>query len=54
MLRFNIPAAKPQGLLLFGGFAVFGIGWSLSGFCPGGLIWLAISGEPSHSSFSPG
>jgi len=36
--RFNIPAAKTIDAPLVMGSAIFGIGWGLSGFCPGGLI----------------
>lgn len=36
--RFNVPAARQIDLQLIAGSAVFGIGWGLSGFCPGGLI----------------
>ena len=37
-LRFTIPSAKQIDLQLIGGSIVFGIGWGISGFCPGGLI----------------
>lgn len=36
--RFNVPAAKHVDLPLIAGSAVFGIGWGLGGFCPGGLV----------------
>jgi uncharacterized membrane protein YedE/YeeE len=36
--RFNVPGARHIDLPLIAGSAVFGIGWGLSGFCPGGLI----------------
>ena len=36
--RFNVPAAKTIDAPFVMGAAIFGIGWGLSGFCPGGLI----------------
>lgn len=35
---FNLPTKQDLDTKLLGGSAVFGIGWGLSGFCPGGLI----------------
>jgi hypothetical protein len=35
---FSLPTRTDLDLKLIGGSAVFGIGWGLSGFCPGGLI----------------
>lgn len=35
---FSVPTRKDLDARLIGGSAVFGIGWGLSGFCPGGLI----------------
>jgi uncharacterized membrane protein YedE/YeeE len=35
---FYVPGARRIDLALIAGSAVFGIGWGLSGFCPGGLI----------------
>lgn len=36
--RFFLPAAKDIDARLIGGAALFGIGWGLSGFCPGPAI----------------
>ncbi|HEX2449062.1 MAG TPA: DUF6691 family protein [Methyloceanibacter sp.] len=36
--RFYLPTAKDIDLRLVGGAALFGIGWGLSGFCPGPAI----------------
>ncbi len=35
---FHLPMSKIIDAKLIGGSAVFGIGWGLSGFCPGGLV----------------
>ena len=35
---FQLPSARQIDWRLIGGSAVFGIGWGLSGFCPGGLV----------------
>lgn len=32
---FQTPASRPVDLQLLSGSAIFGIGWGLSGFCPG-------------------
>ena len=36
--RFHLPTARAIDRPLVGGAAVFGIGWGLAGFCPGGAI----------------
>ena len=36
--RFQLPARKDLDLPLIGGSAIFGIGWGLAGFCPGGAV----------------
>ncbi|WP_289036514.1 DUF6691 family protein [uncultured Roseibium sp.] len=35
---FSLPTRKDLDAKLIGGSAIFGIGWGLSGFCPGGLV----------------
>jgi uncharacterized protein len=36
--RFHLPTQQTIDARLLGGAAIFGIGWGLSGFCPGGLL----------------
>ncbi|MCB4457893.1 DUF6691 family protein [Leisingera sp. McT4-56] len=36
--RFNLPARRDLDLPLIGGAAVFGVGWGIGGFCPGGAL----------------
>jgi len=36
--RFHLPSAKDFDPALVLGSALFGVGWGLSGFCPGGVI----------------
>ena len=45
--RFHLPTGRKLDLPLLAGSAVFGIGWGLSGFCPGGAIPALGLGEPS-------
>jgi uncharacterized membrane protein YedE/YeeE len=35
---FRLPTATAIDLRLIGGSAVFGIGWGIAGFCPGGAL----------------
>ena len=46
-VRFHLPTGRKLDLPLLAGSAVFGIGWGLSGFCPGGAIPALGLGEPS-------
>ncbi|MGY4878724.1 DUF6691 family protein [Vreelandella aquamarina] len=41
--RFQLPTRKDLDVRLLGGAALFGIGWGLSGYCPGPAI-ASISG----------
>lgn len=36
--KFNLPTARTLDARLIGGSAVFGIGWGIAGFCPGGAL----------------
>ena len=36
--RFSLPTARSLDARLLGGSAVFGVGWGISGFCPGGAL----------------
>lgn len=36
--RFNMPTSRIIDAKLVGGSAVFGIGWGIAGFCPGGAL----------------
>jgi len=45
--KFHVPVNRKVDLPLIGGSAVFGIGWGIAGFCPGGAIPALGLGEPS-------
>ncbi|MBV6657772.1 MAG: YeeE/YedE family protein [Devosiaceae bacterium] len=36
--RFHLPTARDIDAQLVGGSALFGVGWGLAGFCPGGAL----------------
>jgi uncharacterized membrane protein YedE/YeeE len=36
--KFHLPTIKVIDARLIGGSALFGVGWGISGFCPGGAI----------------
>lgn len=36
--KFNLPASKQIDVALVAGSSAFGVGWGISGFCPGGAI----------------
>lgn len=44
---FNLPKSRVIDAKLVGGSAVFGIGWGLSGYCPGGALPMVGTGEPT-------
>ena len=46
--RFHLPTSKDLDGRLIGGSALFGLGWGLSGFCPGPAIasLVTLSAEP--------
>ena len=36
--KFHVPTARDLDVKLIGGAALFGIGWGVAGFCPGGAV----------------
>ncbi len=36
--KFQVPTRRDLDLPLIGGSALFGVGWGISGFCPGGAL----------------
>lgn len=45
--RFNLPTNRKLDARLIGGSAVFGIGWGIAGFCPGGALPALGTGQSS-------
>lgn len=45
--RFHLPARRRLDKPLLAGSAIFGAGWGISGFCPGGAVPALGLGEPS-------
>ncbi|UJW87316.1 DUF6691 family protein [Devosia sp. SL43] len=45
--RFHLPTGRKLDLPLIAGSAIFGVGWGMSGFCPGGAIPALGLGESS-------
>ena len=45
--RYHLPTSRKLDMPLVLGSAVFGIGWGISGFCPGGAIPALGLSEPS-------
>lgn len=43
--KFNLPLSKQIDAPLVAGSALFGVGWGISGFCPGGAIPVLAVGE---------
>lgn len=48
---FHLPARKEIDLPLLAGAGLFGIGWGIAGFCPGGSIPALGLGEPAALIF---
>ena len=48
---FHVPTKRDLDVPLIAGSALFGIGWGLAGFCPGGAIPALGSGEPGPLIF---
>lgn len=46
-IRCHLPTARKPDLPLVAGSAIFGVGWGISGFCPGGAIPALGLGEPT-------
>jgi uncharacterized membrane protein YedE/YeeE len=50
--RFNLPTARNLDARLIGGSAIFGIGWGIAGFCPGGALPALGTGLPDVFIFT--
>ena len=48
---FALPTSRDIDTRLVGGSALFGVGWGISGFCPGGAIPALGLGEPAVPIF---
>lgn len=49
--RYALPTRTELDAKLIGGSTLFGVGWGLSGFCPGGAIPALGLGQPSVAIF---
>ena len=50
--RFHLPTSRVIDARLLGGSAVFGVGWGIAGFCPGGALPALGTGNPSVFIFT--
>jgi uncharacterized membrane protein YedE/YeeE len=50
--RFVLPTRRSIDRRLLGGAAVFGIGWGLTGFCPGGALPALGTADPAVMIFA--
>jgi uncharacterized membrane protein YedE/YeeE len=50
--QFVLPTSRSIDLRLLGGATVFGIGWGLTGFCPGGALPALGTAEPAVVIFA--
>lgn len=48
---FRLPASKDVNAKLLGGAALFGLGWGLSGFCPGPAVASVVFGRTESITF---
>ena len=49
--RFNVPTSRTIDARLVAGSAVFGVGWGISGFCPGASVPSLGTGAPAAILF---
>lgn len=49
--KFHLPTRRNLDLSVIGGSTLFGIGWGIAGFCPGGAIPALGSGQPAPFIF---
>ena len=52
--RFSIPSRHDLDRTLFLGSALFGVGWGLSGYCPGPVLASLLAGGPAALVFTAG
>lgn len=50
-VAFHVPTRRDLDPALIGGSALFGVGWGIAGFCPGGAIPALGLGEPQAFLF---
>jgi uncharacterized protein len=50
--RFRLPTARAIDARLVGGSALFGVGWGIAGFCPGGALPALGTGRPEVLLFT--
>ncbi|WP_323716968.1 DUF6691 family protein [Paracoccus aminovorans] len=50
-IRFHLPTRRDLDPRLIGGSALFGVGWGIAGFCPGGAIPALGLGQPDAVIF---
>ncbi len=49
--RYSLPTTRDIDMPLVGGSALFGIGWGIAGFCPGGAVPALGLGHPQTPIF---
>ena len=48
---FSLPTKRDIDVRLLGGAAIFGVGWGIAGFCPGGVVPALGLGRPEPAIF---